>query len=566
MGNLQATSWLSLPGARRGAVRLCLWGMLAALTEGLGLVLLVPMLGALTAPGKDPGRIGAALHDLGVPLALGPLLLLFVALVLARALVLLARNRASLELELTVVDGLRRRAWRALLQCDWRALSSMRHSDTASLMISNLERVGVGINQLLAALTTLLTLAALGLAALAIAPLLALGGVLGGLAILLAFRGLRRRAALLGQAMGTAWNRIHGGIGEGLGALRMIKSLGAEDRAERVALGGFEDLAAARRRYVTASALGQIALQGGGALALALVVWLAFARWNLSLAIILPLVALFARALPQVGVLQEAWQNWLHARPALGDTLALVARVEASREPDAGETAPPAFSHEIRLEGVTVQFAGQPQPALDHVELTLPLGGMMALEGPSGSGKSTLADLLGGLLAPDDGALLIDGQVLDPALRRAWRSRVAYVQQDPVLLADTVRANLLWGSEQADEARLRAALGDAAADFVLALPQGLDTMLGDGGRRLSGGERQRLMLARALLREPALLILDEATSALDRANEDAIAAALDRLRGRITILLIAHRGRLLELADTVVVLERGRIRSVANRA
>ena len=552
---------LGLPGTGRRAVLLAALGVAAALTEGVGLVLLVPMLGALTGSAESTGggRIAATLDQLGAPVALEPLLALFVVLVALRAAILLARNAASLDLEIHVVDGLRRRSWRALLQADWRALSAMRQSDNASLLISNLERVGVGIGQLLQALTTAATLAALGLAALALSPGVALGAGLGGLVVLLAFRGLRRRAAALGDTMSAAWNRIHAGLGESLGALRMIKSLGVERQAESGALGGFESLAEARRRYTLSSGLGQLALQASGALLLALLVWVAVRRWQLDAATLLPLVALFARALPLLGGMQEAWQNWLNARPALHETLDLIAMAEAAREPDPGSATAPELTRAITLDAVGVRFAGQDRPALEAVSLVLPAGQITALEGPSGAGKSTLADLLGGLLAPDAGTVAVDDTVLDAPRRRAWRARVAYVQQDPVLLADTVRANLVWGLPGAADDALRQALADAAASFALDLPQGLDTPLGDGGRRLSGGERQRLMLARALLRQPDLLILDEATSALDRANEDAIAAALERLRGRMTILLIAHRGRLLEAADRIVRLDAGRL-------
>ena len=189
--------------------------------------------------------------------------------------------------------------------------------------------------------------------------------------------------------------------------------------------------------------------------------------------------------------------------------------------------------------------------------------GLTVLTGPSGAGKSTLADLAGGLISPDSGEVLVDGIALTGPLRQAWRHRVGYVQQDPVLLAGTICDNLCWGTEAIDDARLHAALADAAATFVEDLPDGLDTRVGDGGRLLSGGERQRLMLARALLRDPALLILDEATSALDAANEAAIAEVLARLKQRMAILVVAHRGALTALADQVVTLDAGRIAAIS---
>jgi ATP-binding cassette subfamily C protein len=149
-------------------------------------------------------------------------------------------------------------------------------------------------------------------------------------------------------------------------------------------------------------------------------------------------------------------------------------------------------------------------------------------------------------------------------MRRAWRRRVAYVQQEPVLFAGTIRENLAWASPDASEARMREALADAAAAFAEALPLGLDTPVGEGGRQLSGGERQQIVLARALLGGPELLILDEATSALDSASEEAIAAAIVRLARRLTILVIGHRGALPALADKTIWLEAGRVAQVGN--
>lgn len=545
--------WID-PQVRRLAPRVAVLQIATALTEGVGLILLVPLLG-MVAGGKPEG-LGARLVALGLPGELPRLLALFVVLVGLRALLVLWRNRAVLDLELVLVNGLRRQAWRALLNADWRALAGLRRTDQASLLISNLDRVGLGINQLLVASTSVVTLLALGLAALAIAPLPALGAGLAGLLVLLAYRGLRRQAGRLGEAMGRLWDGVHGALGEALGSLRTIKLLRDESRAEQSVMDRFAALGEARHAWLRGVGHGQLALQTGGAAALALMVWLAVEQWRLPVASILPLVALFARALPLLGVLQEAWQQWLHARPALAAAQTAIAELAAARETVVAAGPAPRLGQAIALDGVTVQFAGQASPALDGVSLVIPAGATIAVTGPSGAGKSTLADLLAGLIAPDRGQVLLDGKALDPAGQLAWRSAVAYVEQDPLILAASLRENLCWGAGPVDDSRLWRALADAAADkFVRDWPQGLDTPLGDGGRRLSGGERQRLMLARALLREPQLLILDEATSALDPANEAAIVAALSRLHGRMTIVLIAHRGALLDLADRVFELE-----------
>ena len=188
---------------------------------------------------------------------------------------------------------------------------------------------------------------------------------------------------------------------------------------------------------------------------------------------------------------------------------------------------------------------------LDDLSLTIAAGKVTAIAGASGAGKSTIADLVAGLLVPMTGQVLIDGVELTAQAARAWRRHVGYVAQDTVLFHDTVRANLRWANPAASEQEMKDGLTLAAAEFVFDLPQGLDTTAGDRGMLLSHGQRQRIALARALLRKPGLLILDEATSSLDFENERRILDAIERLQGRTTVLLIAHRVSAIQRAQMI---------------
>jgi ATP-binding cassette subfamily C protein len=549
------TLWNAIdPAGWRRAALLAVLMMAAGLAEAL--ILLVPMLGAL---GAAPG--GTALpSDLAalLPTTLGPLLALFVVLVVLRAGLAGARNLAQLRFETALVDGLRNRAWSALLRCDWRVLAPLNRSDSAALLVGEIDRIGVGVNQLLGAATQAATLGAIGLAALAISPPAALFAALGGIVVLVLQRGLRRRAQSLGEGFSQAYSAVLSRFTEGLAALRLVKSLGREAAMEAEAAGALIMMRRAQFAFTRDVALARVLLHGGAAALLALVIWLAVVRGQAGPVIILPLIALFVRALPLLGALQEAWQGWAYARAPITGTLNLIARAEAAREPADPAIAPPVLTTELRLDQVSVAFSGAAHPALEQVSVIIPARGITAIIGPSGAGKSTLADLIGGLLSPDHGTISIDGTALEGPLRRAWRSRVAYVQQDPVLLSASLRDNLRWAAPDASDEQLRAALVAASASFALDLPHGLDTPLGDGGRALSGGERQRLMLARALLRDPALLILDEATSALDAANEAQIAEALLRLKTRMAVVIIGHHGSLPALADHTIRLDQGR--------
>ena len=530
--------------------------VLAAATEGLGLVLLMPML-ELVGTGMGVGT--EILGHLGLAPRLEVLLPLFVALVAARSAIVYARTLASLRFEAAVVDGLRERAWRGLLHCDWRTLLAMKRSDSASLLINRVDQAGDFVNQAIAAVSTSVTLGGLAVAALAISPTFAFASIASGAGILALLHPARRQARDLGEQLGRSHAAIQGKVTEGLGAIRTIKAFGLEERAGDDLVREFAGLRRAIIAFHRAKGAAQALLQILGAVLLAVLVWLAIAKGHLPVAAILPMVALFARALPLVGLLQQAWSNCRHDRPAVDEALQLVTLTEGAAEDPADGRSVPQLHREIGLDRVTVQFAGEGRPALDSICLAMPARGITALTGPSGAGKSTLADVLGGLLDPDRGRLTVDGVEISGPLRQAWRRRVAYVQQDPALISASLRDNLRWASPQAPDAEMIAALKASAANFALNLPQGLGTMLGDGGRQLSGGERQRLMLARALLCDPALLILDEATSALDATSEAQIAKALRELSKRLSILIISHRGLLIDLAEQEVRLEKGRL-------
>jgi subfamily B ATP-binding cassette protein MsbA len=226
----------------------------------------------------------------------------------------------------------------------------------------------------------------------------------------------------------------------------------------------------------------------------------------------------------------------------------------------AGREAVHGFRDAIAFRDVAFAYDGGP-PVLEGVDFEAPRGSVTAIVGASGAGKSTLVDLLPRFYEPTHGAITLDGRDLREFTLPSLRSLMGIVSQETVLFNDTARANIAYGAlDRYDGAAIEAAARAANAhDFLAALPRGYDTILGERGTRLSGGERQRIAIARALLRDPPILILDEATSALDSESEHLVQEAIDRLLEGRTVFVIAHRLSTVQHASRILVLDKGRI-------
>ncbi len=234
---------------------------------------------------------------------------------------------------------------------------------------------------------------------------------------------------------------------------------------------------------------------------------------------------------------------------------------------DRGHFVLPKVAHALEFRNVTFSYEKNEKPALVNINLSIQAGEVIALVGRSGSGKSTLISLVTRFYQPTDGVIYIDGQDIQQVTLDSLRSQIAIVSQDTILFDETIQANILYGRVEASEAEvIEAAKAAHAWEFIQQLPQGLNTLIGENGVKLSGGQRQRLAIARAILRDPPLLILDEATSSLDTESERMVQAALTALMKNRTTLVIAHRLSTVQHANRIVVLNEGRILEVGTHA
>jgi ATP-binding cassette subfamily C protein len=224
------------------------------------------------------------------------------------------------------------------------------------------------------------------------------------------------------------------------------------------------------------------------------------------------------------------------------------------------------LQNSIKINELKYTYPGSDKPSIKDINLSIPKAGSISLVGPTGSGKTTLADLLLGLLKPDEGAILENGFDINNNLTE-WHRKIGYIPQFIYLLNDTIKNNIAFGLEDSeiDEKKLQNAVSTAQLEnFVLSLPEGVETIVGERGIRLSGGQRQRIGIARALYNNPEILVMDEATSALDNTTEDLLVQALEKLKEDHTIIMIAHRLSTIKNCDTLYFMKDGHIIASGN--
>jgi ABC-type multidrug transport system fused ATPase/permease subunit len=404
----------------------------------------------------------------------------------------------------------------------------------------------------------------------AVSPGVALAAVLGvGGAYAAVFLLVRRRLTRLGQSQ-IAANRARYRIAqEAFGGIKDVKLMGLEAHYAARYEGPSRESAMNGAASQVIGELPRFVLEALAFSALVLAILGLMLVQDARLAEVLPVLGVFGFAVLKMF---PAVQNIYHSLTQIRFAAPMLAKLHgdlcgagaaSATAPEAPPPAPLPLHRAITLDEVRFAYPSAARPSLDGLSLTIPVRSTVGLVGGTGAGKTTAVDLILGLLEPDAGQVLVDGVPMGAANRAAWQRSLGYVPQAIFLSDESVAANIAFGipPETRDMAAVeRAARLAELHDFILRdLPQGYDTPVGERGVRLSGGQRQRIGIARALYRDPAVLILDEATSALDNLTERAVMDAVANLAHAKTIIMIAHRLTTVKACDTIFLLEDGRL-------
>ncbi|MDQ4141889.1 MAG: ABC transporter ATP-binding protein/permease [Bacteroidota bacterium] len=370
---------------------------------------------------------------------------------------------------------------------------------------------------------------------------------------------LKQRAVEGHESLGTILSIID----ETLGGMRVIKAFNAQEyvinkfsqhnnRYARIitSITNKRSLASPISEFMGVAAVAGILFYGGSLVL--------NQQSDLSASEFITYIVLFSQVLVPAKAISTAFSNIQRGLVSGDKILAIIDTQPQIRDLPTAKTLP-AFTDSITFHDVS--FAYGTEPVLQHIDLTIPKGKTIALVGPSGGGKSTLADLLPRFYDPTSGVITIDGIDIKTCTLHSLRDQMGVVTQESILFNDTIFNNIAFNKTGATEAEVIAAAKIANAhDFILQTPDGYQTTIGDRGSKLSGGQRQRISIARAILKNPPILIMDEATSALDTESEKLVQEALINLMKNRTSLVIAHRLSTIQHADEIIVLQKGKIR------
>ena len=534
----------------------------AALAEGVGIAALLPLINVVITPeGADGARgvlmlyVERAFAFAGVERSFGALLIIIVGMITAKSLLMMVAMTQVGYTAAHVALELRLRVIRALLAARWRHFVDQRAGDFATAVGGEPMRAALAYVSACRVMAGGLLVLIYAVLSVAISWEVSIAALVVGACGAVALNWLVAVSRRAGRDQTKLQKSFMTRLLQGLDGMKPLKAMAREGSLTPLIEADTHGLNRVQRTIVVSHEAMREAHEMIRVVAVAGGLYLFLTIWSQPTDRLLVLVLLFARMLQKVAHLQSNYQTVAANLQAFFFLRSTAEAAEQAREPTVSGEAP-RFASAISLRDVSFSYGRD--DILVRASMQLPAGAFVAVVGASGVGKTTVADLIIGLIRPQRGEIWIDDLPMRDINIRAWRNMIGYVPQETFLFHDTVMANVTLGDPEISRARVQSALRRAEAwYFVAALPEGIDAVVGERGARLSGGQRQRIAIARALIRDPALLILDEATTALDPETEEGITATMRRLAGEVTVLSISHQPAMKQAADIVYRIKDG---------
>ena len=536
-----------------------------AVIQGVAVGMLNPVLQYIEFGSVKPGGMfGTLLVDtieaLGLRVTLATLLVFAFIPVILREIIYFVDNWATARVVQGQATRMRGEGFSALVDGDLAFVVGQGLGNLVSTLTAQAQRGSMAISQFLTQISTGLIIVMYVTVLLLLDWKLAAIAVVAMVLISFLVRGAVTRSRALGAETTRRNNETYSVIGERITGIRLIKMLGQETAETRRVKHVVAKLADAQVRIAIFSGVIEVTLDPLLTLVVFGVIYIGVEYFHASLATL----GLFLFILLQLNQLSKSFNSGWQTLVSLIDSLiavrGLIDKARASRHIVGGDVRFDGLREAIRFENVSFAYGdAAAELVLKGVDLEIPSGSQTAIVGRSGAGKSTLVDLIPRLREVTSGEIMFDDRRVQEFDLWSLRRSIGFMTQDALLFNDTIHANLVYGlGREASSDEIEAALeAGYCSAFVAALPQGLETQVGDRGVRLSGGQRQRLALARVFLQDPDILVLDEPTSALDSESEEYIQRALQSVRHRKTLIVIAHRLSTVQHSDQILVLDHG---------
>ena len=544
-------------------VGIILFSLFTAVFEGIGVTFIVPLIDVAQSSETPEGGIAGAfamVYDaLGVPFTIGTIILGLTAVLTIRHTATFLTEWARINLRVNYVGNLQTRSFENALEARIGYFDSEGSNDILNAIVTQASKAGHAIEGFVYFFQQgVLIIMYLGLA-LYLAPLLTLAsGTIVGVSVFV-LRNTLESGYTVGDRVADANEGIQRTVQAGTQGIREVKTLGYDDEL----LGDFSEN---MKQFIDSSILvkrNEAFLGNAQDLLVAVIVfsliYFALVFTNLTFGALGAFLFVMFKMGPMVSATNKRFYQIEGMLPHLIRTEEFIDELKRNPEIESGDKSVPADPSPIVFDDVCFSY-GDEEEVLSNISMEIAGGDFVALVGGSGAGKSTIASLLARLYGEDSGEISASGTPICEYDIEEWRSRIAYVRQDPFIFNTTLRQNLLMANPEASQRELeRVSTISQVTEFLDELPNGYDTELGDDGVRLSGGQRQRVALARALLEDSDILILDEATSDLDTDIENRVQTEIETMNRDFTIIAIAHRLSTIKGADRIFTLEDGEI-------